>query len=139
MAKGNDGWISRFQMIDSIIGVVGVCIILGAALIVQVFYHEEPCPLCELQRAGFVNIGLALILNVRYGNRVSHWAMVILSALAGITVSVRQILLHVNDPVGFGSVVFGLHMYTWCFIGFAAAILGSSVMLLIYPEGRRLT
>lgn len=138
MPKDIHQFLTRFEIIDSIIGIIGVCVILGSALFVQFYYHEAPCPLCELQRAAFVNIGLALILNVKYGNRVSHWAMVILSSIAGIAVSIRQILLHVNDPVGFGSAIFGLHMYTWCFIAFACAIVGSAVMLLIYPESRRL-
>jgi disulfide bond formation protein DsbB len=137
MPKNYYEWIVRFQMIDTIIGIVGVCLILGAALIAQFFYHEAPCPLCELQRAALVNIGLALILNIKYGNCVSHWAMVIISALAGMAVSIRQILLHVNDPVGFGSAIVGLHMYTWCFIIFAVAIFASALMLLIYPENNQ--
>ena len=127
-------FITRFQIIDSIIGIVGVIIILCAALTMQFAYGEEPCPLCELQRAAFLNIGIALDLNLRYGNRVSHWALVILSAIAGIAVSIRQILLHVNDPIGFGSPVFGLHLYTWCFLAFAVAIVGGVGMLIIYPE-----
>jgi len=129
-------WFKELEVIDSVIGVVGVLIILGAALFMQFFYKEQPCPLCLLQRAAFVSVGLSLVLNVRYGNRVTHWAMAILSACAGIAVSIRQILLHIASPTGFGSAVFGLHMYTWCFIGFALIIVGSTVMLLIYPEKR---
>jgi len=87
-----------------------------------------------LQRAAFVNIGLCLLLNVRYGNRVAHWAIAIISACAGAAVSLRQICLHITGPEGFGSAVFGLHMYTWCLIGFTACIIGSALMLLVYPE-----
>lgn len=134
MDKKLKNTIHRFEIIDSVLGVIGVLVILGAALIMQFYYGEEPCPLCELQRVAFINIGIALILNVKFGNHISHWAMVILSGIAGIAVSIRQILLHINDPIGFGSAVFGLHMYTWCFIGFACAILGGTLMLLIYPE-----
>ncbi|MDF2530366.1 MAG: lidJ [Gammaproteobacteria bacterium] len=126
--------INQVEWIDSIIGVIGVMIILGAALFVQFFLHETPCPLCELQRAAFVNIGIALIMNIRYGNKASHWGMVILSASTGAAVSLRQICLHITSPAGFGDAVLGLHMYTWCFIGFSTAIVGSAVMLLIYPE-----
>lgn len=129
--------IQSFEVIDSIIGVVGVTIILGAALFIQFFYHEQPCPLCLLQRAAFVNIGIALLLNLRFRNRVSHWAMAILSACAGMAVSLRQISLHINNPIGFGSAVFGWHMYTWCFIGFFITIVGSAFMLLIYPENKK--
>lgn len=126
--------LTELAIIDSALGLLGVVIILTAALAMQFVYYEEPCPLCLLQRVGFINIGLSLLMNLKYGNRVSHWALVILSAAAGIAVSMRQILLHINEPIGFGSPVFGLHMYTWCFIGFSLAIVGSAIMLIIYPE-----
>ena len=121
-------------LIDSIIGIVGVAIILSGSLFIQYFYHEHPCTLCLLQRAAFVNVGLSLLLNMRYGNCVSHWAMAILSACAGIAVSLRHICLNINNPDGFGSPILGLHMYTWGLIGFASYILGSAFMLLIKPK-----
>ena len=127
-------WIREVELIDAIIGIIGVIIILIGALFIQFFYKEQPCPLCLLQRAAFVSIGLSLLLNVRYGNRVAHWAAAIISASAGAAVSLRQISLHCTNPEGFGSAVLGLHMYTWCFIGFSACIIGSALMLLIYPE-----
>ena len=126
--------ITKFELIDSALGTIGVCLIIGAALFIQFFYHEQPCPLCLLQRAAFVNIGIGCLLNLRYQNKASHWAVILLSACSGIAVSMRQILLHINDPVGFGSAIFGLHMYTWSFIVFAVVIVGSAFMLLIYPE-----
>ncbi len=113
-------------------------IILAGALYIQFFFDEAPCPLCLLQRAAFVNISIALIMNLRYGERVSHWAMVILSACVGIAVSIRQICLHITDPKGFGSAIWGLHLYTWCFIGFSIAIVGSALILLVYSPKSRL-
>ncbi len=127
-------YLNKFATINSIIGLVGVVAILAGALVMQFVYGEDPCPLCLLQRAAFVSIGIALLMNLRYGNKVAHWALVILSAAAGIAVSIRQILLHVNDSVGYGSPVTGIHLYTWCFIGFALAIVGATILLLIYPE-----
>lgn len=129
--------IMRFESLASVIGLLGVCVILGGALIMEFVYNEQPCPLCELQRAAFINIGIALLLNLKYGNKIAHWALVLLSSFAGIAVSIRQILLHVNDPIGFGSAIFGLHMYTWCFIGFVIACLGTTLLLIIYPEKRQ--
>ncbi len=129
-------FLNEIEIIDSMIGIVGILIVLGTALVVEFSYKEEPCPLCLLQRVAFLNIGIALLLNLRYGNRVSHWAMVILSGAAGAAVSIRQILLHITDPVGFGSPLMGLHLYTWSFIGFAIAIIGGALMLLIYPEAK---
>ena len=127
-------WIKKIEIIDSIIGVVGVCFILGGALFMQLFYGEQPCPLCLLQRVAFISIGLSLLLNIRYGNRVAHRAMAIISAGAGAAVSLRQISLHITSPEGFGSAILGLHMYTWCLIGFSTCIIGSAIMLLVYPE-----
>jgi len=126
--------IAELEFIDSIIGVVGVLSILSGALFVQFFYGEQPCPLCLLQRAAFVSMGIGLLMNVRYGNKVSHWAIAIFSAATGMAVSLRQISLHITSPQGFGSAILGLHMYTWCFIAFFITIVGSAVMLLIYPE-----
>lgn len=126
--------IAELEFIDSIIGVVGVLAILSGALFIQFFYGEQPCPLCLLQRAAFVSVGIGLLMNVRYGNKVSHWAIAIFSAAVGLAVSTRQILLHITSPEGFGSAVLGLHMYTWCFLVFFIIIVGSALMLLIYPE-----
>lgn len=134
MNKRLKHFLQELHIIDSFIGLIGVCFILLAALFVQVFQHEAPCPLCLLQRAAFCGIGLALFMNIRYGNRVSHWAIAILSALAGIAVSLRQISLHVNDPNGFGEAILGIHMYSWSFIAFFITILGCALMLILYPE-----
>jgi len=134
MKKRLHHFLSQLGMIDSAIGVLGVLFILCAAFVMQLVFHEAPCPLCLLQRAGFASVGLAFLMNLRYGNRVAHWALAILSACAGIAVSIRQILLHITSPVGFGSAILGLHMYTWCFIAFAVTIVGSAMMLIIYPE-----
>ncbi len=126
--------ITRFQLFDAAIGVLGVAIILCGALVMQFYFHEDPCPLCLLQRAGFVGIGISLLLNLRYGNRSANWASAILCACAGMSASIRQICLHITTPEGFGSPVWGFHLYTWCFFAFAATIIGSALMLLIYPE-----
>lgn len=117
-----------------IIAFIATIVILAAALFVQMFMNEQPCPLCLLQRAAFVSMAIGLLLNLRYGERAAHWSIVILSACAGIAVSIRQICLHITTPEGFGSAFLGLHMYTWCFIGFSIAIIGSALILLVYSE-----
>jgi len=127
-------FIHRMQWIDALIGFIGVIIILSAALVVQIFYSEAPCPLCLLQRAAFVAVGISFLMNLRYGNRAKNWASAILAACSGIAVSIRQICLHITSPEGYGSAFLGFHMYTWCFFAFAAIIIGSALMLLIYPE-----
>lgn len=127
-------FIHQMQWIDALIGLIGILIILAAAIVVQLLFSEAPCPLCLLQRAALVAIGIAMLMTLRYGNRAKNWASAILSACAGIAVSIRQICLHITSPKGFGSAFLGLHMYTWCFFAFSAVIVGSAFMLLIYPE-----
>ena len=134
MGKRLTNFLRQLEIIDSFVGLIGVCFILLAALFVQFFQHEAPCPLCLLQRAAFCGIGLSLLMNVRYGNRVTHWALAILSAITGLAVSLRQIALHINDPKGFGEAFLGFHMYTWCFMAFFITIVGCALMLIIYPE-----
>ena len=52
-----------------------VCALIGLSLILLVaFYYqlvlgEFPCPLCLLQRVGFVVAGIAAILNLTHGAR----------------------------------------------------------------------
>ncbi len=74
-------------------------------------------------------VGLAL--NVRFGPKPSHYAVVILSALAGSLISVRQILLHVAPGTGsYGAELLGLHFYTWALIVYFLIVAGSAVMLM---------
>lgn len=113
------------------VGMLAVCVVLVAAYFYQFFLYELPCPLCLLQRVGFVAVGFGLGLNLLYGPAPRHYALVLVAALFGISVSVRQILLHIVPGTGhYGSPVLGLHYYTWAGICFFLIILGTSIMLL---------
>jgi disulfide bond formation protein DsbB len=76
-----------------------------------------PCPLCLLQRAGFIAIGMGFLFNMRLGERASHYAMILIASLVTGFISIRQVSLHLapGDP-GYGSTLFGLHFYTWALI-----------------------
>ncbi len=110
----------------------GLCGVMGMALAWQLIYDELPCPLCLLQRVGFLLAGIGVILNLRFGPSPLHYGMIILSALGGAAVSGRQVLLHIapGDP-GYGSLFLGLHFYTWALILFIALIAYAGVMLLL--------
>ena len=54
------------------LGLLAVSLVLATALFLQVTVGELPCPLCLLQRVGFVAAGFGLLLNVRFGSR-SRW------------------------------------------------------------------
>lgn len=113
------------------LGLFAVAVVLVAAFVDQFAFNDLPCPLCLLQRAGFMGVALGLALNVRFGPRPSHYAVMILSALAGGLVSMRQTLLHIVPGEGaYGDAFFGLHFYAWAFILFAVCAAGSAFMLL---------
>ena len=96
--------------------------------IITTFYFqfamdELPCPLCLLQRLGLLAIGFGFLLNIRFNIRPSHYTLSLLAAVFTSFVSLRQIALHVTDPVGFGSRILGMHMYSWIFVTSMIAII----------------
>ncbi|PZN99673.1 MAG: disulfide bond formation protein B [Hyphomicrobiales bacterium] len=113
------------------LGLAAVSLILIVAFADQIVLGELPCPLCILQRVGFVGATLGLALNVKFGPRPSHYAVVIISAFAGAMVSLRQTLLHIVPGTGtYGSAIMGMHFYTWALVIYFLIILGCAVMLL---------
>jgi disulfide bond formation protein DsbB len=108
-----------------------IALVLAAAFAAQLWLGELPCPLCLLQRIQFAMLAIGPMLNVRFGPRPSHYGITLLAAAAGAVFAARQIFLHIlpGDP-GYGSALFGYHYYTWAFLGFAAAIVLSAIMLL---------
>lgn len=109
-------------------------LILGGVLIgaytFQLALRELPCPLCLLQRWAFLGVAFGAILNLRFGIRPSHYGFSLISALFGAAISGRQILLHITDPVGFGTPLWGMHIYSWAFVAFVSAVFLIGVMLL---------
>lgn len=113
------------------IGMLAVSLVLLLAYVYQLTLYELPCPLCLLQRVGFVAVGVGLGLNLLYGPRPQHYALMLLAALFGGSVAVRQILLHIVPGTGhYGSPVLGLHYYTWAAICFFLILLGTAIMLM---------
>lgn len=105
------------------------------AFAMQLLLRELPCPLCLLQRAGFIAVGIGFLLNVRSGSSPAHYGVVLVSAVLGAAMSLRQVLLHIVPGTGaYGSALFGLHLYTWGFVAFAAVIL--YVAGLLFLEAR---
>jgi disulfide bond formation protein DsbB len=127
-------------------GLLAVSAVLLFAFADQLIYGDLPCPLCILQRAGLIAAGFGLALNLRFGLRASHYAVVILGAVIAAAVAVRQILLHIVPGTGaYGNPFLGLHFYTWAFIVSALIVIGSAAMLLFDrqfgdgPHSERLT
>jgi disulfide bond formation protein DsbB len=123
------------------LGAMAVAGVLLAAFALQFMHHELPCPLCMLQRIALVLCGFGFLLNLRYGSQPAHYGVTLLSALFGLAVAGRQVLLHiVPGDKGYGPPFLGLHLYTWTFVFFLATILGVALLLLLSgrePETRR--
>lgn len=121
------------------IGLLVVCGVLIAAYAYQFVLNELPCPLCLLQRVAFVAVGYGLALNLIYGAKPHHYGIMLIAAVYGASVSIRQILLHIVPGTGaYGSPVLGMHYYTWAGISFFLVILGTAVMLLFEGQYNKL-
>ena len=124
--------------------ILGYSGVLVGAFTIQFVAGEFPCPLCMLQRYGMILSTLGAVWIVAQARRgeltTSRYAqglgMGVVAAVAGATVSVRQILLHIlpGDP-GYGEPVLGLHLYTWAFITFTVVVLFVGVMAMLMPKG----
>ena len=91
----------------ALLAVVGM---LSYAFVDQLYFGELPCPLCLMQRVGFVIIGFALVLNIRCGAYSSHYGWGIIGGLVGMMVSLRQVFLHIlPGDKGFGKTFLELH------------------------------
>ena len=108
----------KIENLCNSIEVAGVAVVLLIAFCLQVVLDELPCPLCLLQRIGFFLIATGFLMNLRFGLHPSHYAMVILGCVYTCLVALRQIALHIVPGTGsYGFPIFGLHLYTWSFIG----------------------
>jgi disulfide bond formation protein DsbB len=129
---------AKLYVLAAALNVWVLVLILTAAFAVQLIAGELPCPLCVVQRIALMLCALGplyILLHARDG-ALSYRAVAvgngiaIIAALLGAVVSTRQVLLHIlpGDP-GFGSPLFGLHLYTWCLIAFVCQIVASGMML----------
>mgnify|MGYP003460641850 CR=1 FL=1 len=113
------------------LGLIAIDTVLVLAFVDQLWFRDLPCPLCILQRVGFIAAGFGIALNLLFGARPSHYGITILGACAGAVISVRQILLHIVPGSGsYGNAILGLHLYSWALIFFALMVVGTGIMLL---------
>lgn len=124
---------NTFQRVANVLFIFVLCCVLIAAYLYQFIKHEEPCPLCLLQRLGMIGIATALLMNLRIGIRIEHYGLAILSALVGPLSSLRQIAMHVcpQFPI-FGSPVLGFDLYVWALIVFICSLVACAILLIFY-------
>jgi disulfide bond formation protein DsbB len=97
------------------IAIAILCIVTNVvAFIFQFFYYELPCPLCLLQRFGFIAIGLGALLSIIYNPSWKYDMIIFISSIYTLMVGLRQVLLHIlPHDLGYGNTFLGLHFYTW--------------------------
>lgn len=129
--------LERFTFSLNTLALALITAVLGGAFVEQVVFGELPCPLCLLQRAGLIAVGLGFLLNLRFGIQPLHYGVTLFGALIGAATSVRQILLHIapGDP-GYSKAVLGFHLYTWSFFSFVGVLCGVAVLLCFMGKGQ---
>lgn len=118
------------ERLANLFEIAGVLLVLLLAFLMQFVFNELPCPLCLLQRFGFIAIAFGFMLNFRFGFRPSHYSIILLSGLFTAFVALRQIALHVIPGTGsYGNAIFGLHLYTWSFVLVVLVVISTSLLL----------
>jgi len=124
--------------------VLAYTVVMLSAFFIQFVKGEFPCPLCMLQRYGMILATLGALFVIMQARRglltTARYAqglgLGLIGVLAGASVSVRQIELHIlpGDP-GYGEPFLRLHLYTWAFVTFAIVMIYVGVMLILMPRG----
>ncbi|MFJ9343987.1 disulfide bond formation protein B [Streptomyces sp. NPDC101733] len=133
------GLLGRVQYWFACLFVVGWAGVVCGGLYFQLGLGEHPCPLCVVQRmfmllaalgAGYV-IRTALATGAVTGrDYMTGWGLALVAVTGGSFASWRQTSLHLlPGDKGYGSEVFGLHLYVWAWILFTLAALAIGVVL----------
>lgn len=104
--------------------------ILTAAMVLQYYDHEIPCPLCLLQRVAMFGVCFGIIMHFRHGYSARSDGVGMLFALLLLIISARQTLLDIYPRPGHsyvGSAVLGLHMPVWSIVIAVAILLAFAV------------
>jgi protein dithiol:quinone oxidoreductase len=81
----------------NLFGAILSFVMIGAALLIQLIYQLEPCPLCITQRIIFIVIGLIFVFFLFFKHnpltRIIHLLMLGTVSIAGVIFSVRHIMI----------------------------------------------
>jgi disulfide bond formation protein DsbB len=109
---------------------LGISVVLLGAFYYQLVQGELPCAFCNLIRVGFMLLGSGFLMNLYHGTKASNYVLSAVGALIGSLISL--LFMFAKAPswtTPTGSAVLGLHMYTWTYIIFTAAIMFCLAML----------
>lgn len=128
-------------------GMLIIGAVVALSTLEQMRRGEMPCPLCIMERIAFIGAATGLCLNLRFGPRASHYAIVIVSATAGAMIAARQVLLHITpDLRGIDGPAASLHLNSWALTLFSVIIAAGAFLMLVdrrrpglYRRRRRLS
>lgn len=128
---------ARIERGINLVGIFGLCGMVIGAMIIEFGFHEQPCPLCLLQRLGMIGVATAGLLNLKFGVQPAHYGLGLLSAFMGGSVSLRQTFLHIvpGSPAGPSTPVAGYDLWWWAFITFTVASLSMALAMIIEKSG----
>jgi protein dithiol:quinone oxidoreductase len=96
--KNHDAQLRRERTLLVLLGLICVALVAGA-LYLQYVKHEDPCPLCIIQRYFFLLIAIFAFLGARFNNwrgvRLLE-VLAALSALGGIVAAARHVYVQAH-------------------------------------------
>ena len=125
---------SRLSQLE-MAAIAGICFLLLDAFFYQLALGELPCAFCNLIRVCFMLLGSGLLLNQVFGINPWNYVLSGFGALIGSMLSLLFMFakaLPGSRPTG--SAILGLHMYTWTFMVFTAAIMFCLFMAVLYAR-----
>ncbi|MEU9251364.1 disulfide bond formation protein B [Streptomyces sp. NPDC048270] len=133
------GLLGRVQFWFACVFAIGWTGVVCGGLFYQFGLWEYPCSLCIVQRMFMLLAAMGAAYIVRtalaYGtvtgrDYMTGWGLSLVAVIAGSFASWRQTMLHVLPGAqGYGSEVFGLHLYVWAWILFQASVLAIGIAL----------
>lgn len=138
-----DGLSPDVARVLNFLGMLAMIGVLLGAYAYQFGYRDVPCTLCQLQRVGMLAVAFGAAMNVVLGPSPRHYGVILVSAVFGGAISIRQSLLHINpffdtstgQPTleatsnpPFGLPVMGLSLYVWGIILFGTVILAVGIV-----------
>ncbi|EJF83587.1 disulfide bond formation protein B [Candidatus Bartonella washoeensis] len=128
----------------NVLGLTGVCVVL-----LMTFYYQltnpvspvlpvSPCPLCLLQRLGFIVAGCGFLFNILHRVKNIHYGMVILGCMVTCISAARQIFLQITlGNLADGPTLFGLRLYIWAFVVAVLYIFAVAFIMILRELARK--
>lgn len=118
--------------IERLINGFAIMILILLSVIVltyQFMLNQPPCPLCMLLHIGYLFMAFGFLLNLRFGLRSSHYAIILLSALFTNFIALRETALRPRTDYQSASLFFGLHLSTWSVVISLLIVIATTILL----------